>query len=145
MDNFYGAKDKNNNWVYGIYLPLLDGACIIPEDAKICRMHKTVEGLAVNGHLIETLEIDENTLGLCVGVEYIEGMPVFVGDGLKINGRKNPTVLVVKEKQDGFKLYGEGAPINAVKHLQKIVKDGGSFTVIGNVYDNAELIKRQTA
>jgi len=29
--------------------------------------------------------------------------------------------------------------------LQKIVKDGGSFTVIGNVDDNAELIKRKTA
>ncbi len=108
-------------------------------------MHKTVEVLAVNGHLIETVEIDKNTLGLCVGVEYSEGMPVFVDNGLKINGGKNPTVLVVKEKQDSFKLYGEGAPINAVKHLQKIVKEGGSFTVIGNVYDNAELIKRKTA
>lgn len=84
--------------VYDIYLPLLDGACIIPEDAKICRIHKTVEGLAVNGHLIETVEIDENTLDLCVSVEYSKGMPVFVGDDLKINGGKNPTVLVVKEK-----------------------------------------------
>ena len=108
-------------------------------------MHKTVEGLAVNGHLIETVEIDENILDLCVSVEYSEGMLVFVGDDLKINGGKNPTVLVVKEKQDGFKLYGEDVPINAVKHLQKIVKDGGSFNVIGNVDDNAKLIKRKTA
>lgn len=61
-------------------------------------MHKTVEGLAVNGHLIETLEIDENTLGLCVGVEYIEGMTVFVGDGLKINGRKKSNGAGCKRK-----------------------------------------------
>ena len=43
MDNFYRAKNKENGeWVYGIYLPLLDGACMIPDDARICRKAETV-------------------------------------------------------------------------------------------------------
>lgn len=41
MDNFYRAKRTDNgSWVYGIYLPLLDGACMIPDDAAICEMNK---------------------------------------------------------------------------------------------------------
>ena len=44
MDNFYRAKrTDNSSWVYGIYLPLLDGACMIPDDAAICEMSKKVD------------------------------------------------------------------------------------------------------
>ncbi len=145
MDNFYRAKDKNNNWVYGIYLPLLDGACIIPDDAAIYKMNKTVNGCRIDGHLIETVEVDESTLGLCLGVEDHNGVPVFSGDCLEVNNEGNAGKFFVREKPDGFKLYGAGAPINAVKYLQKIIKSGGSFTVTGNVYDNPELIRRKTA
>lgn len=145
MDNFYRAKDKKNNWVYGIYLPLLDGACIIPDDAAICKMNKTVDGCRINGHLIETVEVDENTLGLCLGIEDNNGNPVFAGDYLKINMEANAAVLLVKEKQTGFKLSGTGFCVNAVKYLQKIIKNGGSFSVIGNIYDNAELMRGKSA
>ena len=109
MDNFYRAKDKENNWVYGIYLPLFD------------------------------------TLGLCLGVEDSEGMPVFTGDYLKITGAAGSEVLEVKEKRDGFKLCGAGTAVNAVKYLKRLVKNGGSFTVCGNVYDNAGQAQRKTA
>ena len=65
MDNFYRAKRTDNgSWVYGIYLPLLDGACMIPDDAAICEMSKKVDGVDIKGHLIETVGIERNTLGL---------------------------------------------------------------------------------
>ena len=79
MDNFYRAKRTDNgSWVYGIYLPLLDGACMIPDDAAICEMSKKVDGVDIKGHLIETVGIERNTLGLCTGVEDSEGMPVIM-------------------------------------------------------------------
>lgn len=86
MDNFYRAKRTDNgSWVYGIYLPLLDGACMIPDDAAICEMSKKVDGVDIKGHLIETVGIERNTLGLCTGVEDSEGMPVFAGDYVRFN------------------------------------------------------------
>lgn len=145
MDNFYRAKDKENNWVYGIYLPLLDGACIIPDDAKICKMQKKVEDTLIKGHLIETVAVERDTLGLCLGVEDSEGMPVFTGDYLKVTGAAGSEVLEVKEKRGGFKLCGAGTAVNAVKYLKRLVKNGGSFTVCGNVYDNAGQAQRKTA
>ena len=46
MDNFYRAKRTDNgSWGYGIYLPLLDGACMILDDAAICEMNKKVDAL----------------------------------------------------------------------------------------------------
>ena len=70
MDNFYRAKRTDNgSWIYGIYLPLLGGACMIPDDAAICEMRKKVDGVDIKGHLIETVGIERNTLGLCTGVE----------------------------------------------------------------------------
>ncbi len=86
MDNFYRAKRTDNgSWVYGIYLPLLDGACMIPDDAAICEMNKKVDGVDIKGHLIETVGIERKTLGLCTGVEDSEGMPVFAGDYVRFN------------------------------------------------------------
>ena len=54
MDNFYRAKRTDNgSWVYGIYLPLLDGACMIPDDAAICEMSEKVDGVDIKGILLK--------------------------------------------------------------------------------------------
>ena len=85
MDNFYRAKNKENGeWIYGIYLPLLDGACMILDDARICRKAETVDGEEINGHLIETVPIKRSTLGMCLGLEDNAGIPVFSGDYIKV-------------------------------------------------------------
>ena len=124
MDNFYRAKRTDNgSWVYGIYLPLLDGACMIPDDAAICEMSKKVDGVDIKGHLIETVGIERNTLGLCTGVEDSEGMPVFAGDYVRFN---------VPVAADGI------FTINAVQFLDNLRANGNNFTVIGNIYDNPE-------
>ena len=143
MDNFYRAKNKENGeWVYGIYLPLLDGACMIPDDARICRKAETVDGEEINGHLIETVPIKDgeeinghlietvpikrSTLGMCLGLEDNAGIPVFSGDYIKVK-----TASVIKSVcgldaavQDGILLAEE--------------TDRG-FLLCGNIYDNPEL------
>lgn len=151
MDNFYRAKrSADGQWVYGIYLPLLDGACMIPDDAAISEMQKTVDGVNIKGHLIETVAIDKETLGLCTGVEDSEGMPVFAGDYVKIfaapakeRGDKTNLSLqgevLVKETQEGLVAVADGMfPVNAVRFFENLLAGGRRFTVSGNVYDSRE-------
>lgn len=152
MDNFYRAKRADNgNWVYGIYLPLLDGACMIPDDAAICAMQKNVDGVDIKGHLIETVPVERATVGLCTGVEDSEGMPVFGGDYVQFkmplvkDGAAGSTVhsgndvVLIEESAGGFKVASEGIySINAVQFLDNLRASGNCFTVVGNVYDNPE-------
>lgn len=150
MDNFYRAKRTDNgSWVYGIYLPLLDGACMIPDDAAICKMSKKVDGVDIKGHLIETVGIERNTLGLCTGVEDSEGMPVFAGDYVRFNvpvAKKQTAdnacahdVVLIEETHEGFRVAADGIfTINAVQFLDNLRANGNGFTVIGNIYDNPE-------
>ena len=153
MDNFYRAKDKETGaWVYGIYLPLLDGACMIPDDAKICACTETVEGETIQGHLIETVPIKRSSLGMCLGLEDSEGMPVFSGDYIKIktasvvksiyglDAAVQDGVLLAQETDKGFLLFdGETFSLNALQFLHRLQESGGEFAVCGNVYDNPEL------
>lgn len=148
MDNFYRAKRTDNGeWVYGIYLPLLDGACMIPDDAAICEMQKNVDGVKIKGHLIETVPVERKTLGLCTGMEDSEGMPVFGGDYVQFdvplvkNGAKAAgyDVVLIEETAEGFKVATDGIySINAVQFLNNLRTNGNHFTVIGNVCDNPE-------
>lgn len=150
MDNFYRAKRTDNgSWVYGIYLPLLDGACMITDDAAICEMSKKVDGVDIKGHLIETVGIERNTLGLCTGVEDSKGMPVFVGDYVRFNvpvAKKQTAdnacahdVVLIEETHEGFRVAADGIfTINAVQFLDNLRANGNGFTVIGNIYDNPE-------
>ena len=137
MDNFYRAKRTDNgSWIYGIYLPLLGGACMIPDDAAICEMRKKVDGVDIKGHLIETVGIERNTLGLCTGVEDSKGMPVFAGDYVRFNV---PDVVLIEETHEGFRVAADGIfTINAVQFLDNLRANGNGFTVIGNIYDNPE-------
>ena len=153
MDNFYRAKNKENGeWIYGIYLPLLDGACMIPDDARICRKAEVVDGEEINGHLIETVPIKRSTLGICLGVEDNAGMPVFSGDYIKVktasvvksicglDAAVQDGILLAEETDRGFFLFdGETFSINALQFLHNLQESGGEFTVCGNIYDNPEL------
>ena len=138
--------------IYGIYLPLLDGACMIPDDARICRKTETVDGEEINGHLIETVPIKRSTLGMCLGVEDNAGMPVFSGDYIKVktasvvksicglDAAVQDGILLAEETDRGFLLFdGETFSINALQFLHRLQESGGEFTVCGNIYDNPEL------
>lgn len=91
---------------------------MIPDDAAICEMSKKVDGIDINGHLIETVGIERNTLGLCTGVEDSEGMPVFAGDYVRFNvpvGKKQTAdnacahdVVLIEETHEGFRVAADG-------------------------------------
>ena len=131
MDNFYRAKRTDNgSWIYGIYLPLLGGACMIPDDAAICEMRKKVDGVDIKGHLIETVGIERNTLGLCTGVE---------DSKQTADNACAHDVVLIEETHEGFRVAADGIfTINAVQFLDNLRANGNSFTVIGNIYDNPE-------
>ena len=122
---------------------------MIPDDAAICEMSKKVDGVDIKGHLIETVGIERNTLGLCTGVEDSEGMPVFAGDYVRFNvpvAKKQTAdnacshdVVLIEETYEGFRVAADGMfTINAVQFLDNLRANGNGFTVIGNIYDNPE-------
>lgn len=90
------------------------------------------------GNSTGVFEVDPETVGACVGFCDIDGKPIFEGDILKSENSYNAVIwnndIASFVLSDGDDLY---APLCALDVQQNKIK------VVGNIYDNPELLKKR--
>lgn len=119
----YRTSYQNGDWVYGLV-------------SKVWSKYDEAEMTNVSG--ISGIEVDYKTLGQYTGLDDKNGMPIFEGD------------IVIKRTYQGKKLF----PVTFTDGMFHCGWGGGSSTathgytladkqieVVGNIYDNPELVK----
>jgi uncharacterized phage protein (TIGR01671 family) len=144
---FRGKDLDTNEWVYGDLLRAID---YDPDTRK---------GVFTKGYIIHekgdentnyvcrSVDIDPNTVGQFTGFFDTNGQPIFEGDILKSHIKKFEHIPYIV----GYRLgLFETRPNNQdlasmpLKYLLNDNDEGStlkSWTVIGNIYDNPELLK----
>ena len=128
----------NNEWVEGYYV--FDKCDLIVKDLRAI----------VRGHaeLVNAYPVDHETICRAVGRDDKNGTPIFEGDIMKWfgvipyivrYGEFNGTVGLGYYYGIGFYLERVGHPEHKVP-LSSISCDEGEFAIVGNIYDNKELL-----
>ena len=120
---FRGKRLDNGEWVYGSLFVGFKKSYICPEAIA---MYNFDGALCLGGFI----EVDPSTVGQYIGMEDKNGNRIFDVDILSLRaGRPH----VVRFKDGSFILEDSAIPISfAIK-----------FEIIGNIYDNPELIKEE--
>lgn len=132
----YKAKRKDNgDWVEGSFVTL---NCINP---RIIINKKYIKGLSV----IDSFEIDPETLCECTGLKDKNGKLIFEGDIVKYkNNYYNDLTAIVEQKEARYGIWDK-TPENKVNDKYCFIFNCicmylGQYEVIGNKFDNKELL-----
>ena len=123
---------KVGDWVYGYYFHD-EGLVINETETTEFSKHYIVN----TPYIEEFIEIDKDTLGQYTGVKDKNGKEIYVGDIIRILGGEyeqgfyewNETVAIKDLIYDGY---------NLIMTINQIGNE--SIEVIGNIYDNANLL-----
>lgn len=127
------------NWRYGNYVHF------VKKPTNDCFNNKYKDFIVTNGVYGEHCYpiSDLSSLGQCTGLKDKNGKEIFEGDILRLTGStSNLTVEVVYNEEDTSFIL-KLTSINAVsaRTLGSWLSLGYECTIIGNVYDNPELMK----
>ena len=139
FNNICRAKRLDNgDWAEGYYV--YDGMPLIVKDLQTVVSNKV--------EFVNVFFVRDNTICRAVGRNDKNGTPIFEGDIVKgygvisyivRHGEFNGTVGLGYYYGIGFHLERIGHPEHKVP-LSSISCDNGEFEVLGNVYDNPELL-----
>lgn len=116
---FRGKTKKSGEWVYGNYE----------------YYHKPEKHLISNSYTDETYGVILETIGQFTGITDNNGIKIFEGDILHIPYRYNVEVVFYK---GWFCAVYKGAKEETIYNS---ITAFGDFEVIGNIYDNVELLE----
>ena len=148
---FRGKRLDNGNWIIGQLINYEDGR------ARIIKSHTDIFCYEKDESIIQTVAnmIDPSTVGQFTGLTDKNGTKIFVGDVIKTDNGKQKAISVVKygnfrpkmiyhmfrnyigyePKQDQHGVYCE------TDNEQMVLFDSPTcIEVIGNIYDNPELL-----
>lgn len=123
---FRGKRLDNGEWVYGYF-------SVFPKDGEI----KNIITYLNEEGKYKAIEIDPTTLGQLVGIKNEFGFDIYDGDIIHSN-QWNPTTYQVCFDRGAFYIAGSD------KHEVADIKYAEQFKVIGNIYENPELLNKTT-
>lgn len=125
----FRAISKEREWVYGNLCENINGEICIQ---KIVR--KINDGFAVPSI---TIPIDEETIGQFTGLTDKKENEIYEADLLKtLNG----TIVVVEWVEAGFNITNVNDKLSTTS-LTKNIVEKLELTIIGNIYNNKELLE----
>lgn len=146
----FRGKDKDSGkWVYGYYV------CLIDDEGKTHPQHRiylTVSETEVAG--IEGYDrvfypnyhiVDPETVGQSTGILDKFGKPIFEGDIVKTDLERPYNIVIFRNGCFLFNCNDGGEDyVDTIENLSSPdVAQDSYWEVIGNIYDNKELCKKQ--
>lgn len=130
---FRGKRVDNGEWVYGDLVRYIE-PLLISEDVK--------EWVIVD-EIAQEYTVDKETVGQFTGLVDKNDKEIYEGDFIKLKYpndlRQKTTAIIVFDEQTKslrFKVYESTEYYVLYNHLPKYL----NFEVIGNIYDNMELL-----
>lgn len=125
MENRFLSRGKridNGEWIFGNLIRTDDGVYIIQN--------------YVPQHLIKNYEVDQSTVCQCTGLNDKNGKLIWENDVVKINNSKVNTLITFRD----FEII---CTIPNEKYYKHRLEYDTEYEVIGNVFDNPELLEVQ--
>lgn len=122
---FRGKQTDNGEWVYGVPTEDGRGEMVMVENIFECEEY--------NCRGANCLYVDENTVGQYTGLKDKNGTKIFEGDIVLLKGDEEPYQVAFDESC--FQVYG-----NSICYVMDNFYDH-DIEVIGNIYDNPELLE----
>lgn len=124
----FRAKTKKNEWVYGYYV------YTYPNEHRIFGKDRT------------SIEVNGETIGQFTGLKTKNGDEIYEGDVLKQTDARGVYVVFYNEKYFRFEVrHTRGFTIELSRLLREYKNETTNLDaeVIGNKFDNPELIKKE--
>lgn len=133
---FRGKRLDNGEWITGHLLKYEDGrARIVPNNTDIFCYEKDESIIQTVAH-----RVDPETVGQCTGFGDKNGNKIFEGDIVSIyNSKAFLFVVEWNGNQYVLKCTTNGVSDN----ILNVIESPEDVEVVGNIYDNPELIKEQ--
>ena len=151
---FRGKRPDNGEWVEG---DLIASEFISPDrNGELYINGKSVDGMVWGEGCFYS--IDLSTVGQYTGLKDNNGKKIFEGDIIKADNGKQSSISVVKFGEYYPKLFfamldicctgvqhlnANGFYLESAKHEDMILFKSRHLVVIGNIYDNPELIYKE--
>lgn len=132
MENRYlssGKRIDNGEWVEGFPFLVNDVSYILPH-------HNTGQPIHVDNLLSTSVEVSKDTICRCTGREDKNGKLIWENDIVKINNSKVNTLITFRD----FEII---CTIPNEKYYKHRLEYDTEYEVIGNVFDNPELLEVQ--
>lgn len=139
---FRGKKLTDSEWKYGHYVQPED----FLNDKKLNLIFDINPTVYPNNEIVGSNEICPNTLGQFTGLSDKNGIKIFEGDIVKVDddydtfGKMAGEIREVWFKDGGFRLKPKYASSIDRGDRGYWLEDGADYEVIGNVFDNPELL-----